>query len=165
MSAVARTASWQPVLTAALAALGVALLGALATDFGPWYQTLAKPSWQPPDWLFGPVWTLIFGLVALAAVTAWSQTPGRALRRRVIALFALNGALNVLWTLLFFRLQRPDWALAEVGLLWLSIVALIVVVAPFARRAAWLLAPYLLWVTFAAALNLAVVRLNAPFVW
>jgi translocator protein len=154
---------WQPVLAAALAALAVAGLGALATDLGPWYQSLQKPAWQPPDWLFGPLWTLIFGLAALAAVAVWSAARKPALRRRVIALFALNAALNVLWSLLFFRLQRPDWALAGVGLLWLSIVLLIVVVLPWSRSAAWLLAPYLVWVTFAASLNVAVVRLNAPF--
>jgi tryptophan-rich sensory protein len=71
--------------------------------------------------------------------------------------------LNVLWSWLFFRARRPDWALAEVGLLWLSIVLLIVLAARASTSAAWLLAPYLLWVAFAAALNLAVVRLNAPF--
>jgi translocator protein len=154
---------WHPVLAAALAALAVAGLGALATDLGPWYQSLHKPAWQPPDWLFGPVWTLIFGLAALAGVAAWSRARKPALRRRVLALFALNAALNVGWSLLFFRLQRPDWALAEIGLLWLSVVLLIVVVTPLARPAAWLLAPYLVWVTFAAVLNLAVVRLNPPF--
>jgi len=153
----------QPILVAGLAALGVLVLGGLATDLGPWYQSLEKPAWQPPDWLFGPVWTLIFGLAVASAVSAWWATAERAARLRIIWLFGLNGALNVIWSLLFFRLQRPDWALAEVGLLWLSIVVLIVVLARHSARASWLLVPYLAWVTFAGWLNWAVVRLNYPF--
>jgi benzodiazapine receptor len=154
---------WKPVLVAAAAALAVATLGGLVTELGPWYQSLRKPAWQPPDWLFGPVWTLIFGLAALAGVIAWRHAPDRAARTRIIGLFALNAFLNLLWSVLFFRLHRPDWALAEVGLLWLSILALIVALAPHSKAASWLLVPYLGWVTFAAVLNLAIVRLNAPF--
>jgi len=153
----------QPILVAALAALGVLVLGGLATDLGPWYRSLEKPAWQPPDWLFGPVWTLIFGFAVAAAVTAWWATPERAQRLRIVWLFALNGALNVLWSVLFFRLQRPDWALVEVGFLWLSIVVLIVVLARHSTTASWLLVPYLAWVSFAGWLNWAGVRLNYPF--
>jgi tryptophan-rich sensory protein len=154
---------WRPVVVAALAALAVAVLGGLATDLGTWYEALRKPAWQPPDWAFGPAWTLIFALAAIAGVLAWRAAPNGAARERILLLFAINGFLNVLWSLLFFRLHRPDWALIEVGLLWLSIVALIVGLAPHSRAASWLLVPYLLWVSFAAMLNLAVVRLNAPF--
>jgi tryptophan-rich sensory protein len=81
----------------------------------------------------------------------------------VVSLFALNLALNVLWSVLFFALRRPDWALAEVVALWMSIAVLIGVLARHPRSGAWLLAPYLAWVSFAAVLNLAIVRLNAPF--
>jgi tryptophan-rich sensory protein len=154
---------WRPVLAAALTAFAVASLGALMTDLGPWYQGLRKPAWQPPDWLFGPVWTLIFALAALSAVLAWQSARTRAARRWIVGLFGLNAFLNILWTMLFFRFHRPDWALLEVGLLWLSIAVLMVVLAPHSRAASWLLAPYLAWVTFAAALNLAVAELNAPF--
>lgn len=154
---------WKPVLLAALAALAVAGLGGLMTDIGPWYQGLVKPAWQPPDWLFGPVWTTIFALSALAGVRAWEEAPDRARRDSMLALFALNGFLNVLWSLLFFRMRRPDWALMEVGLLWLSVLALIIVLSRYSPRAGWLLAPYLAWVAFAAVLNFTVVRLNAPF--
>jgi tryptophan-rich sensory protein len=80
-----------------------------------------------------------------------------------VALFGVNALLNVLWSELFFVWQRPDWALAEVVVLWLSIILLIVTLAPISRRASWLLVPYLAWVSFAGALNLAVVQLNAPF--
>ncbi len=154
---------WKPILAAAAAAVGVAALGASATELGPWYQSLVKPSWQPPDWLFGPAWTLIYALAAVAGVLAWTNAHGRASRTRILAAFALNALANVLWSELFFGFQRPDWALAEVGLLWFTIVLLMVVLARHSKAASWLLAPYLAWVSFAALLNLAIVRLNYPF--
>jgi tryptophan-rich sensory protein len=154
---------WKPVLIAAVSAIAVAALGALMTDLGPWYANLRKPSWQPPDWLFGPVWTLIFALCALSGYIAWREAPNRGGRDGVIGLFALNGFLNVLWSTIFFRVKRPDWALVEVGLLWFSIVLMIVVLMRYSKTASLLLLPYLAWVTFAAVLNWSVVRLNAPF--
>ncbi|MBN9205489.1 TspO/MBR family protein [Methylibium petroleiphilum] len=153
----------KPVLIAAAAALAVAGLGGLMTDLGPWYQQLVQPPWKPPDWLFGPAWTAIFALAAMAGVIAWRRAPQRVDREWMLALFALNGFLNVLWSLLFFRLHRPDWALFEVLLLWLSILLLIGVLARYARTASLLLLPYLAWVAFAGFLNLATVRLNGPF--
>jgi benzodiazapine receptor len=139
------------------------MLGALSTDIGDWYRSLRKPPWQPPEVLFGPVWTAIFALTAIAGVFAWEHAPGRVARQWMIALFAFNGFVNVLWSLLFFRVRRPDWALAEVVLLWLSIALIIVVVGRWSRRGALLLLPYLAWVTFAGFLNAEVVRLNGPF--
>jgi tryptophan-rich sensory protein len=160
MTSVSRASIWKPVLLAAIAATLVALLGMLATDLDGWYEALQKPSWQPPAWLFGPAWTLIFALTALAGVSAWRGAGDAAARNRILLLFALNAFLNVLWSLLFFRLHRPDWALVEVGFLWLSIVLLMAGLRPCSRRSTWLLLPYLAWVTFAAILNAAIVRLN-----
>jgi tryptophan-rich sensory protein len=153
----------KPILIAASAAVAVAGLGALMTDLGPWYVALRKPSWQPPDWLFGPAWTLIFGLCALSGYLAWRNAPNRGGRDGVIALFALNAFLNVFWSALFFRLKRPDWALPESGLLWLSILLMIVALFRYSKTASALLVPYLAWVLFATVLNWAVVELNAPF--
>jgi translocator protein len=153
----------RPILVAAAAATVVAVLGADATDIGPWYRGLEKPSWQPPDWLFGPAWTLMYGLTALAGVLVWNETRGRQRRTRLMGLFALNAVLNVLWSELFFGVRRPDWAFYETIPFWMSIVALIVAARPISRRAGWALVPYAAWVLFAAGLNLAVVRLNAPF--
>ncbi len=152
-----------PIVIAALAAVLVAALGATMTDIGPWYQALRKPGWQPPDWLFGPAWTLIFACAALSAATAWRDAQDGRTRDWVIGLFAINGFLNVLWSFLFFRYRRPDLALLEVSALWLSILVLIVFTTRFSRSAALLLYPYLAWVSFAAVLNWAVVRLNPSF--
>ena len=152
-----------PILIAALAALGLATLGAQLTELGPWYRGLVQPSFKPPDIWFGPAWTLIFICAATAGVTAWNSAPDRTSRRWLIGLFALNAGLNSLWSLLFFKLQRPDWALIEVGFLWLSIAALIVATRSYSRTAGFLLLPYLLWVTFASAINYATVQLNGPF--
>jgi tryptophan-rich sensory protein len=151
------------VLVAAIAAISVASLGATMTDLGPWYQGLIKPAWQPPDWAFGPAWTIIYALTVLSAVSAWRSASERAMREWIIILFTLNGFLNVFWSLLFYRLRRPGWALIEVVFLWLSVLLPIIVFARFAKPASALLVPYLAWVTFAAVLNLAIVRLNGPF--
>jgi tryptophan-rich sensory protein len=151
------------VLVAAALALLTASAGALVTDLGPWYQGLRFPPWKPPDVLFGPAWTLIFALTALAGITGWRAETDRRFRTGLVAMFVLNGVLNVLWSTFFFRLRRPDWALVEVALLWLSILLLIAVLGRVSRRAAWLLLPYLVWVSFAGTLTWAVVRLNAPF--
>jgi len=157
------TARWQPVAWAAGAAFLVAMIGGGLTDTGPWYQGLRKPSFQPPDWLFAPAWTLIFALTAAAGVVSWRAAPRGRARVGLILAFALNGVLNVLWSLLFFGLRRPDWALVEVVFLFLSVALLMWLAGRHAPLARWLLAPYLLWVGFATVLNLAVVRLNAPF--
>ncbi len=154
---------WAPVAVAAVAAAGVAALGAAATDIGPWYQSLREPPGKPPDWLFGPAWTLIYALAALAGVLAWRGATSGAMRRRVLVLFAVNALLNVLWSELFFVARRPDWSLAEVVPFWLSILVLAAALWPASRRAGWLLAPYVAWVAFAGWLNLRVVQLNPPF--
>ena len=143
--------------------MAVAALGAAATDIGPWYTTLRKSILNPPDWLFGPAWTLIYALAALAGVLAWRNARTREQRTRVLILFAINALLNVVWSELFFRLRRPDWALDEVAPFWLSVLALMVFLWPLSRRASGVLAPYLAWVAFAGWLNYEVVRLNPPF--
>ncbi|AVT80381.1 TspO/MBR family protein [Rhodopseudomonas palustris] len=152
-----------PIFVAAAVAIFVGLLGGSLTDTGTWYQSLVKPWWQPPDWAFGPAWTVIFALAAMSAVYAWRGAHTRAQRDWVIGLFAANGFFNVLWSMLFFTVRRPDWALLEVPLLWLSVLAGVVVFWRSARTASYYLLPYLVWVTFAAYLNWTVVALNTPF--
>ncbi len=150
----------KPVIVAIAATVGVLGTGGALTKVGPWYYGLAKPSWQPPSWLFGPAWTLIGGATAWSAVLGWEASRSRSERGTLIGLFAVNGVLNVAWSLLFFNRRRPDLALAEVVPLWLSVAALLLAMTRLSRGAAWLMAPYLGWVGFAAYLNLAIVRLN-----
>jgi len=148
------------IITAAVITVAVLGIGGLMTSVGPWYRALRKPSWNPPDWAFGPAWTIILGLAAWAGVLAWTNAPDAATRALVATLYAVNIVLHMLWSPLFFNLKRPDWALIEVPFLWLSILALIVGVSPISALAGWLLAPYLLWVAFAAYLNWVIVRMN-----
>lgn len=156
--------SWfLPVAIAAMAAIGVAALGGTITDLGPWYEGLRKPDWTPPRAAFPIVWTTIFALAAAAGVAAWRAAPNAKAADTLIGLFALNGFLNVLWSLLFFRLKRPDWAMAELVVLEFSVLALIVYSGRFSRLAAVLLVPYAIWVAVAGALNWEVVQLNGPF--
>ncbi len=150
------------IIVAVAVTLGLLLLGGLTTNVGPWYRDLNKPRWNPPNWAFGPAWTLILGLAAWAGVLAWSHATNTSERWLIVGLYATNIVLHGLWSPLFFNLQRPDWALVEVPFLWASIVALIVGLAPLSTLAGVLLLPYLLWVSFAAFLNLTIVRLNPP---
>lgn len=124
---------------------------------GAWYAGLAKPAWTPPNWLFGPAWTTLYLLMALAAWKVWIAV------RRVdgaLLLYLVQLVLNALWSWLFFGLQRPDLALANIVVLWLLILATIVLFWRRDRLAGALMLPYLAWVGFATALNLAIWRLN-----
>lgn len=152
-----------PLYIALGCAVALLAAGGLATPIGPWYHALHKPPWQPPNWLFGPAWTVILGLAAWSGATAWVIAPDAATRQSVIILFAVNALFHFLWSPLFFALRRPDWALVEVVFLWGSLVALLVGLWPISRFAAELILPYFVWVSFAAALNAAIVRLNGPF--
>ena len=154
---------YRAVVVAAVSALAVAAIGGGLTTIGPWYRALHKPAWTPPDVAFGVIWTTIFAFIAVSGVTAWRAAKSPVTREWIIGLFALNGFLNILWTLLFFRFQRPDWALLEVVPFWLSILALIVVFWRFSRVGSLLLAPYLVWVSIATLLNYQIVHLNGPF--
>lgn len=141
----------------------VGVAGGFLTKLGPWYNALNYPSWKPPDWLFGPAWTIILGAAATSAVYAWDAVPSGPRSVLVVSLFLLNGVLNMIWSLLYFRLERPDWALAEVCLLQATNLALIALLWPISQFAAWCMVPYAVWVSFAGFLNIAIVRLNRPF--
>jgi tryptophan-rich sensory protein len=149
-----------PVLIAFGVALFLCIAGGLLTDIGPWYRDLKKPRLNPPNWLFGPAWTLILGLAAWSATIAWEAAADPSEQRLVVLLFGANALLHLLWSPLFFMLKRPDWALLEVVFLWGSLVALVVALPPISVTASLLIWPYLLWVSFASWLNWQIVRLN-----
>lgn len=137
--------------------------GGALTNIGEWYYNLKKPSWQPPNWLFGPAWTTILGLGAWAFVLSWRGTESEAERTLLLALYAANFVFHFLWSPLFFKLQRPDWAMIEVPFLWASVLALLIGLREFSVLASWLIVPYFVWVSFATILNWRIVQLNAPF--
>lgn len=157
------TARLLPVLIAGTLALITAAVGGSITVLDSWYYSLKQPAWAPPDYMFGVIWTAIFAMIALAGVFAWRSAPARRDMEITLGLFALNGFLNLAWSFIFFRMQRPDLAFYELILLWLSILALILFCGRFSKAAALLLVPYLIWVTTAGVLNWQVVQLNGPF--
>jgi translocator protein len=150
--------------TPAIAAIAWAVLlggvGGVVTEIGPWYRALKKPVFQPPDWLFGPAWTIILGLAGWAGYIAYTAAATDAQRTSVIILYAVNFAAHFAWSPLFFKIKRPDLALIEVVFLWISCLLLCVALRPISVTASWLVAPYLAWVSFAAKLNAAIVKLN-----
>jgi tryptophan-rich sensory protein len=137
---------------------GAAALGGTMVEpsIPGWYAALRKPRFTPPNWVFGPVWTLLYALMAVAGWGAWRRERSRA----AALLFLLQLALNVAWTWLFFGLRRPDLGLVGITLLWLAIVATMIAFWRVSRKACLLLAPYLAWVSFASALNFAIWRMN-----
>ena len=157
-TAASRFPSWLGLVGWVLLCFAAPALG-YAANSGGWYSTLNKPAWNPPAWLFGPVWTVLYAAMAVAAWQVWRRGGWREQRRPLI-LFVVQLALNALWTPLFFGLNRPDLAFAEIVLLWLAIVATIRAFARVRTTAAWLLAPYLAWVSFASVLNFTIWRLN-----
>lgn len=143
---------------AALAA--VAIAGSLGSDASSdWYEALEKPRWQPPGAVFGPVWTALYVLIAIAATLATRDVP-RPKRRLLLGLFAANLTLNVAWTWIFFKGNSPRGAGIEILFLLATIVGLIRLILPHNRRAALLLTPYLGWVTFATALTWTIAAKN-----
>lgn len=145
-----------------LVCYGAAGLGSIATgpEIDGWYRQLNKPAWQPPDWVFGPVWTLLYGMMAVAAWIVWQQEGARAAAVS-LGLFSVQLLLNIAWSWIFFGLQRPGWAFAELLLLWLAIAATMAAFFARSATAGLLMVPYLAWVTFAGALNWAIWQLNS----
>lgn len=140
---------------------GAALLGGLFTTpaVNGWYLLIAKPSWTPPNWLFGPVWTLLYLMMAISLNRIWSKgINGKT--RGAVTYFFIQLALNTLWSFLFFGQGLLWLAYFEVLAMWLFILLTIKSFWKLDKVAAWLLLPYLFWVTFASFLNLAVARLN-----
>ncbi len=140
----------------------VGIIGSLFTapSVEGWYAALAKPSLNPPAWVFGPAWTALFALMGAAAFLIWKKGVGRRDVRIALGVFAGQLALNLAWSIVFFGWHSPGGALAEIAALWLAILATIIAFARISKPAAWLLAPYIAWVSFAAYLNYAIWSLN-----
>lgn len=126
---------------------------------GAWYATLNKPSWNPPNWIFGPVWTVLYAAMAIAAWLVWRRG-GFAGQRFALSLYLTQLLLNALWSPLFFGLRSPGLAFVDIVLLWLALLATVAAFWKSRPLAGALLVPYLAWVTFASVLNFAIWRLN-----
>jgi translocator protein len=145
-------AGWVAVTFAAAAMGGLFLPG-------DWYARLQKPAWNPPNWIFGPVWTALYTMMAVAAWFVWKRG-GFAAQLIALSLFLLQLLINALWSPLFFGLRNPALAFVDIVMLWLALLATVVAFWRVRPLAGALLVPYLTWVTFASALNFAIWRLN-----
>ena len=148
-----------------VAILGCELIGILGSVFtvssiATWYATLNKPSFAPPNWLFGPVWTLLYFLMGVSLYLVWQQGTKKKKVRAALMYFSIQLALNFIWPPIFFGLRSPALALLVIVAMWVMIVATIRRFYPLSRWAASLLVPYLLWVSFATVLNGFIVALN-----
>jgi benzodiazapine receptor len=154
--------SWIGLLLLIVLCLGAGALGAVATtpEIEGWYQTIAKPLWTPPDYVFGPVWTTLYVLMAIAGWLVWKRT-GFKSAMMPLTLFAAQLVLNIAWSWIFFGLHEPGWAFAEIVILWPAIVATTLAFFGSSKIAGWMMVPYLAWVSFATVLNFAIWRLNS----
>ena len=141
------------------------LVGGIASYFTAssvktWFQTLNKPWFNPPAWLFAPVWTVLYIMMGIAFYLVWTKTADASVKKTAIIFYLAQLLLNFCWSFLFFYAQQPGWAFAEIVALWVLIVGTIYWFRKAYKPAAWLLAPYILWVSFASALNYAIWQLN-----
>ena len=146
--------------------LGLPLLvgfgGSYFTDTGEgtWYTSIQKPSWNPPGWVFGPVWTTLYILMGISLFLVWKQPGNSAMKRTAIVVFFIQLALNFAWSFIFFDQHEIGWATVEIAVLWIAILVTIILFSKISRLAACLLVPYLLWVSFASALTYTIYSMN-----
>jgi tryptophan-rich sensory protein len=151
------------IVVAVVCTVLVAFAGGALTKLDEWYYALRFPSWKPPDWAFGPAWSVILGSACYGAVLGWDNAPSPHERTVIVILFAANGVLNAFWSFLHFTCRRPDWAMLEVGLLQSTNIALCWYLYDISHVASYCMVPYVVWVVYAGALNAAVVLMNWPF--
>lgn len=148
------------VISIALPVVVGALSGFFTTTgVGSWYQTINKPSWNPPGWIFGPVWTTLYVLMGIALYQVW-RSPGTKARNTALLFFAVQLILNFFWSFIFFNKQNIGGALMEIIVLWVFILLTIFAFARINKLAAWLLVPYISWVSFATILTYTIWKMN-----
>jgi tryptophan-rich sensory protein len=125
-----------------------------------WYAHAVKPSFNPPNWIFAPVWTTLYILMGIALFLVWKTEADKMVKQTAIILFAVQLTFNFLWSFIFFKLQQPGWALVEIAAMWIAILFTILWFAKISAPAAWLLVPYISWVSFATVLNYYIWKLN-----
>lgn len=154
--------NWVKGLISIAAPQVVAAIGAYftVTGIGSWYSHLNKPSWNPPNYVFGPVWMVLYILMGVSLFLVWKSTATASYKKTAIGLWCIQLLLNLCWSFIFFNQHLIGAAFIEIVFLWIFIVATIIAFSKISRLAAWLLVPYISWVTFAALLTYAVWRLN-----
>jgi len=142
--------------------LGAGLIGSVFTtrSVGDWYLALSKPSWTPPQGVFGPVWTVLYVMMGVAAWLVWRRS-GLVAAALPLALFAVQLVLNIAWSAIFFGMRQPGWAFVDIVALWVAVFVTMIAFYRVTPTAGVLLAPYLVWITFASALNLSIWRMNS----
>lgn len=138
-------------------------LGGFATsgEVTTWYLTIQKPTWNPPSWVFGPVWTMLYVLMGVALYWVWqAENVSKQDKQNAITIFIIQLIFNCLWSFIFFKWHAIGWALVEIILLWSAIIATIFFFHKVKKLAAWILLPYLAWVSFATFLNFTIWSLN-----
>ncbi len=141
------------------------LVGAISGYFtssgvNGWFAVANKPWFNPPNWIFAPVWTTLYLLMGIALFLVWRSEADKTIKQTAIILFAVQLTLNFFWSIIFFKLQQPGWAFAEIICMWVIILLTILWFGKISSTAAWLLVPYISWVSFAAILNYSIWRLN-----
>ena len=131
-----------------------------ATGVESWYQTINKPSWNPPGWIFAPVWTTLYIMMGVALFLVWKSDSSDILKKTAITLFAIQLVLNFFWSFIFFDQHQIGWALVEIIVMWIFILLTIFAFGNVSKLAAWLLVPYISWVSFATILNYTIWKLN-----
>ncbi len=131
------------------------------TGVESWYQTINKPSWNPPNGIFGPVWTSLYIMMGIAFFLVWKADTSKELKTIAFTLFGIQLVLNFFWSVIFFYHEQPGWAFAEIVVMWIFILLTIFAFAQVSKPAAWLLVPYISWVSFAAILNFTIWKLNS----
>lgn len=131
-----------------------------SSSVNDWFTTINKPSFNPPAWLFAPVWTTLYLLMGIAFFIIWTKAAKGPLKRKAFIFYFVQLALNFCWSFIFFYAREIGWALVDITLLWLMILLTIIYFSKISKPAAWLLVPYIAWVSFATALNFAIWQLN-----
>ena len=160
MYMITKNRAWGKLLVALIVCQLAGAIGSIftASKIPSWYAGLVRPVFSPPNWIFGPVWTTLYLLMGFALYIVWtSESPKK---KTALTVFGIQLFLNALWSFLFFGLQNPFFAFLEIILLWVSILLSMIFFYPIAKKAMWLLVPYILWVSFASVLNFAIWQLN-----
>ena len=150
------------LVSSLLFTVGLGSLGGIFTisEIPNWYAGLQKPSFNPPNWIFGPVWTLLYILMGISVYLIWKQ-PDSNIRNTALLLFVVQFILNFCWSIIFFKLHQTGWALVEIIAMWMFIFLTILWFGKLSSTASWLVVPYISWVSFATLLNAAIWKLNS----